>query len=126
MTPHWLAQRLTSAVAGMAAALALFTAAPAFASSQLGLASWYQVGKQTANGEPYNPNGLTAAHRTLPFGSRVRVTNLKTGQSIVVRINDRGPFIKTRIIDLSRGAASFIGLKKSGIAPVRVDILERG
>ena len=71
----------------------------------LGMASYYKSGKRTANGERFNPNGLTAAHRSLPFGTRVQVTNMKTGRSVVVRINDRGPFVGRRVIDLSYGAA---------------------
>ncbi|MDJ0715244.1 MAG: septal ring lytic transglycosylase RlpA family protein [Prochloraceae cyanobacterium] len=93
-----------------------------------GKASWYGGsfhGRPTANGEKYNQYALTAAHRTLPFGTRVRVTNLNNGRSVIVRINDRGPFIRGRIIDLSRAAASQIGMLGSGIAPVRVEVLER-
>ena len=88
-----------------------------------GLASYYKSGKRTANGERYNPNGLTAAHRTLPFGTKVQVTNLKTGKSVVVRINDRGPFIRNRVIDLSFGAAKVVGLHRSGVAKVKVQVL---
>jgi rare lipoprotein A len=80
------------------------------AKMQRGHASWYQHGRRTANGEAFNPEGMTAAHRTLPFGTRVRVVNEKTGRSVVVRINDRGPFIAGRIIDLSRGAARHLGM----------------
>ena len=93
------------------------------AKSTTGLASYYKSGKQTANGERFNPNGLTAAHRTLPFGTKLRVTNLRTGKSVVVRINDRGPFIRGRVIDLSLGAANFVGLTKSGVAKVTYSIL---
>lgn len=75
-----------------------------------GVASWYGSGRKTANGEPFNPNGLTAAHRTLPFGTMVRVTNHRNGRSVTVRINDRGPFIGGRSIDLARGAARAIGM----------------
>ncbi len=75
-----------------------------------GNASWYASGQRTANGERFNPNGLTAAHRSLPFGTRVRVTNRTNGRSVVVRINDRGPFIAGRQIDLARGAARAIGM----------------
>lgn len=78
-----------------------------------GNASWYGselAGRRTANGERFNPNGLTAAHRSLPFGTRVRVTNRVTGRSVVVRINDRGPFVGGRQIDLARGAARAIGM----------------
>lgn len=92
-----------------------------------GEASWYGPGfngNYTANGEIYNQYALTAAHKTLPFGTRVRVTNLYNGRSVVVRINDRGPFIAGRIIDLSQGAAQVIGVTSSGVAPVRMDILQ--
>ncbi|YAI82442.1 MAG: septal ring lytic transglycosylase RlpA family protein [cyanobacterium endosymbiont of Rhopalodia sterrenbergii] len=93
-----------------------------------GMASWYGPGfhgRLTANGERYNQNGLTAAHKNLPFGTRVRVTNLNNGRSITVRINDRGPYAYGRIIDLSKGAARVIGLMGSGVAPVQIEILGR-
>ncbi len=91
-----------------------------------GPASWYGGkfhGRTTANGERFDMNQLTAAHRSLPFGTRVRVTNERNGRSVVVRINDRGPFIGNRIIDLSRGAAAAVGMVSTGVAPVRVDVL---
>jgi len=88
--------------------------------SQTGLASYYKHGKRTANGEAFDPHGLTAAHRTFPFGSRVLVTNLKNGKSVIVRINDRGPFTKNRVIDLSFGAAKVVGLTQTGVARVKV------
>ncbi|MFB2935181.1 septal ring lytic transglycosylase RlpA family protein [Aerosakkonemataceae cyanobacterium BLCC-F154] len=91
-----------------------------------GIASWYGPGfhgNRTANGERYNQNSLTAAHRSLPFGTMVRVTNLRNGLSVVVRINDRGPFTRGRIIDLSAAAARTIGLTSSGIARVTVEVL---
>lgn len=93
---------------------------------QSGQASWYgsEAGSKTANGERYNPNGLTAAHRTLPFGTKVRVTSLKTGKTVTVRINDRGPFRSRRIIDVSAGAAKAIGIKNDGIGDVRMEVLE--
>ena len=84
-----------------------------------GKASWYGPGfhgRLTANGERFNTNDLTAAHKTLPFGTKVRVTNAKTGQSVVVRINDRGPYAHGRVIDLSRASAQSIGI--SGVAQV--------
>jgi rare lipoprotein A len=102
---------------------ALLFVAPTAAGAQSGMASWYKMGKITANGERYRPLGLTAAHRTLRFGTRVKVTNLRTGRSVIVRINDRGPFIRGRIIDLSLGAARAIGLTKSGTARVKVTVL---
>jgi len=94
--------------------------------SQTGLASWYGPrfhGRLTANGEVYNQFGMTAAHKTLPFGARVRVTNLKTGQSIQVRINDRGPHARGRIIDLSYAAARRVGVYKRGVASVQIEVL---
>jgi rare lipoprotein A len=99
----------------------LHTSAPAEAQS--GIASYYKSGRLTANGERFNPNGYTAAHRYLKFGTRVRVTNLRNGRSVIVRINDRGPFVGGRIIDLAYGAAKAVGLHNSGIARVQVAIL---
>jgi rare lipoprotein A len=93
----------------------------------VGIASWYgddYHGKRTANGEIYNQYKLTAAHRTLPFNTLVRVTNLKNGRSVVVRINDRGPFIRGRIIDLSYAAAGEIGMVDDGIQKVELRILQ--
>ena len=94
--------------------------------SDEGIASWYGNqfrGKKTANGEVFNPDALTAAHRTLPFGTKVRVTNLRNGKSVVVRINDRGPFIRGRVIDLSLGAAKLVGLTRLGVAKVKYSVL---
>lgn len=91
-----------------------------------GWASWYGPGfhgRLSASGEVFNQNALTAAHLHLPFGTRVRVTNLNSGLSVVVRINDRGPYVGNRIIDLSAAAARAIGMIESGVAPVRVEIL---
>jgi rare lipoprotein A len=95
-----------------------------------GIASFYGhgdgfAGRPTATGERFNPNGMTAAHRSLPFGTRVRVTNTRNGRSVVVRINDRGPFARGRVIDLSTGAARVLGMIGSGIAPVRIEVLGR-
>ncbi|MBE9167404.1 septal ring lytic transglycosylase RlpA family protein [Pleurocapsales cyanobacterium LEGE 06147] len=92
-----------------------------------GEASWYGPGfhgRTTANGEKFNQEELTAAHRSLPFGTKVRVTNINNGRSVVVRINDRGPFAAGRVIDLSAAAARVIGMLGSGIAPVQLEILE--
>lgn len=93
-----------------------------------GDASYYGrglYGRPTASGERFERGGLTAAHRTLPFGTRVRVENLRTGRSVVVRINDRGPFVHDRIIDLNEAAGSVIGLGAggAGVAPVRISLL---
>jgi rare lipoprotein A len=94
-------------------------------STQTGQASWYgaESGGRTASGENFNPRSLTAAHRTLPFGTMVKVTSLKTGKTAIVKINDRGPFRSRRIIDISAGAAEAIGLKSDGVGDVRVDVL---
>jgi len=94
---------------------------------QQGLASWYGPrfhGRRTANGERFNKFLLTAAHRTLPFNTRVRVTNLQNGRSVVVRINDRGPYVRGRIIDLSYGAARLLGMQARGVVLVKVEILD--
>jgi rare lipoprotein A len=91
-----------------------------------GLASWYGPGfsgGRSANGEVFNQNALTAAHRSLPFGTQVRVTNLQTGQSVVVRITDRGPYSGHRVIDLSTAAARAVGMLEAGVAPVSLDVL---
>ena len=90
-----------------------------------GVASYYWQGHTTATGARFNPSGMTAAHRTLPFGTRVRVTHLGNGRSVDVHINDRGPYIAGRMIDLSRGAAGVIGMHGQGVARVRVTVLGR-
>ncbi|MBM0170924.1 septal ring lytic transglycosylase RlpA family protein [Altererythrobacter sp. C41] len=100
---------------------------PAMRSLGSGVASYYGRrfhGRPTASGERFDMNGLTAAHRTLPFGSKVRVTNPRTGKSVVVRINDRGPFSGKRTIDLSRAAAEEIGLVRAGHGRVELELFE--
>jgi rare lipoprotein A len=92
-------------------------------SVQTGVASWYGEPQRTASGERFNPNELTAAHRRLPLGTRVRVTNLKNSRSTVVRINDRGPYIKGRILDLSKAAARELAMINAGTTKVRVEVL---
>lgn len=115
-------------------ALALFTLLAGCASHDIdprgydetGTASFYgsrHHGKRTASGEPFDQHGLTAAHRTLPFGTRVMVTNLKNDRSVVVRINDRGPHTRGRLIDVSRAAAQQLEMIRSGTARVRVQSL---
>jgi rare lipoprotein A (peptidoglycan hydrolase) len=92
-----------------------------------GLASWYGPrfhGRLTASGEPFDMASLTAAHPHLPFGSRVRVTNLANGRSVVVTINDRGPYVKPRIIDLSHAAARRLGFVDDGLTEVRLEVLD--
>jgi rare lipoprotein A len=89
-----------------------------------GLASFYGSGERTATGETFDPNGLTAAHRTLPFGTRVRVTRVDTGDSVVVRINDRGPFKPGRVIDLSRKAAEDLNMTDKGLTAVKLEVVD--
>lgn len=107
--------------AGRASALAaalVVAASTAPASAQCGGASWYALHSQTASGERMNPAELTAAHRSLPFGTKLKVTNQKNGKTVVVRINDRGPFVKGRVIDLSKAAARQLGFVSSGVTNI--------
>jgi rare lipoprotein A len=93
--------------------------------TQEGVASWYgktHQGRLTANGERFDMRALTAAHRSLPFGTVVRVTNLDTGRTVRLRVNDRGPYVGGRILDLSVAAAAALGLKEDGLARVRIDV----
>ena len=95
---------------------------------ETGMASFYGdafEGKQTASGEPYKASELTAAHRTLAFGTRVRVTNLANDRSVIVRVNDRGPFVKERIIDLSKAAAAKLDYIDKGVTRVRIEVLDK-
>jgi len=111
--------------AGCATARPMMAGAP----RQIGIASYYgreHDGRRTASGERFDMGEMTAAHRTLPFGTRVRVTNLGNGRQVVVTINDRGPWKKGRIIDVSYGAAKQLGLVGPGTARVRVDVLQNG
>jgi rare lipoprotein A len=97
--------------------------------TEKGIASWYGPdfhGKYTSNGEIYNMYDYTAAHKTLPMNTRVKVTNLNNGKSVIVRINDRGPFVRGRIIDLSYAAGKKIGIDKTGTAPVKLEVIGFG
>lgn len=97
-------------------------------STSTGMASWYGgrwIGRKTANGEIYQAGDMTAAHKTLPFGTRVRVIDQRTGESTIVRINNRGPFVKGRVIDLSAAAASDLGIKRRGVARVKLEVLAK-
>jgi len=89
-----------------------------------GLASFYGHESQTASGEKFNARELTAAHRTLPFGTRVRVTDVATGRSVTVRVNDRGPFVPGRIVDVSYSAAETLGITGRGVAKVKLDVVQ--
>jgi len=119
---EWTLYLLSSvALVGLAVIFSLF--GPYY---ETGIASWYGPGfdgNLTANGEVYDMNGISAAHKTLPFGTIVRVVDLDSGRSIVVRINDRGPFVEGRIIDLSKGAALELGIVEKGITPVGLRIV---
>jgi len=125
-------RRCSVLVARVVAALAVVLALEGFHRpaadrhrTQVGLASYYseEVGPRTANGERFDPGAMTAAHRTLPFGTRVRVTNLRNGRSVIVRINDRGPFVEARVIDLSHAAARRLRLVGEGVSRVRLEVL---
>lgn len=109
-------------VFAMGATLTSTTVAEA-KSAACGGASWYALGSRTASGERMNASKLTAAHRSLKFGTKVQVTNKRNGKTVVVRINDRGPFIRGRVLDLSKGAASQIGMVSSGTASVCYQVL---
>ncbi|MCB5201530.1 septal ring lytic transglycosylase RlpA family protein [Neorhizobium sp. T786] len=109
-----------------AAAIAMFAIlgpAQANAAPGCGHASWYALTSKTASGERMNPANLTAAHRSLPFGTKLKVTNKRNGKSVIVRINDRGPFIKGRVIDVSKAAAQNIGMVRSGTAQVCYQVI---
>ncbi len=100
---------------------------PAFgkaSSVEIGMASWYAPnGRRSANGDIYDGNSLTAAHRTLPLGTTIRVTNLSTNQSATVRVTDRGPFVRGRVLDLSTAAAKLTGVYRMGVAQVRIEVM---
>ncbi len=87
---------------------------PSLAFAQCGSASWYALTSKTASGERMNPQAMTAAHRSLPFGTKIKVTNQRNGKAVVVRVNDRGPFIKGRVLDLSKAAANKLGFVSRG------------
>ncbi|MFO1110617.1 MAG: septal ring lytic transglycosylase RlpA family protein [Bradyrhizobium sp.] len=95
-----------------------------FEGKSQGIASFYSEGGKTASGEKFDPNELTAAHPTLPFGTRLRVTNTHTGRSVTVRVNDRGPYVPGRVVDLSYSAAQEIGMVGRGVAPVKLDVVQ--
>ena len=133
-------RRIAAALVGASALVwgTVIAAAPAAAQSKnynrvtssrsfSGMASYYgyEAGRKTASGQRMNAGAMTAAHRTLPFGTRVRVTNAHNGRSVDVTINDRGPFIAGRVIDLSRGAARVIGMTGQGIAHISMEVLGR-
>ena len=107
----------------IAASSSFVTFSDAQAASGCGGASWYALHSRTASGERMNPNLLTAAHRSLRFGTKLKVTNARNGKSVVVRINDRGPFVRGRVLDLSKAAASNIGMIRSGHAKICYEVI---
>ncbi|HEX6571814.1 MAG TPA: septal ring lytic transglycosylase RlpA family protein [Steroidobacteraceae bacterium] len=116
------AERTTTTVSDLAAAVER-----GIVTAQEGLVSWYGAAfhdRPTASGERFDSNGLTMAHPTLPFGTEVKVTNLRNGRSVVVRVNDRGPHVGKRIADLSRAAAAQIGMLKRGVVRARIEVLD--
>jgi rare lipoprotein A len=117
-----LVKRTTFATVAIAT-LSLLGPINAHAAPGCGHASWYALNSKTASGERMNPSTLTAAHKSLGFGTKVKVTNKRNGKTVVVRINDRGPFIKGRVIDLSKAAAQNIGMVSAGTAQVCYEVL---
>jgi rare lipoprotein A len=119
---------VTVLLSGCGGGVPRFTSTPAVDAEELaGIASYYADefhGRKTSNGEVFDMNAMTAAHKLLPFNTKVRVTNRDNGKSVVVRINDRGPFKANRVIDLSLAAAKAIGMIGTGTAPVLIDIIE--
>jgi rare lipoprotein A len=107
-------------IASAVMAVLLFVA-PAHAT--VGWASYYKSGRLTANGEHFRPMGYTCAHKRLPFGTKLKVTNLRNGKSVIVRVNDRGPFVRGRVLDLSLGAARAIGLTASGVGKISFTVI---
>ena len=98
--------------------------APPTQTASQGIASFYTEEQQTASGEKFDTHDLTAAHPTLPFGTRLRVTNVATGRSVTVRVNDRGPYVRGRVVDVSHSAADALGMVDSGIAKVKLDVVQ--
>jgi rare lipoprotein A len=98
--------------------------APDTKTASQGVASFYTEGTTTANGEKFDTNDLTAAHPTLPFGTRLRVTNVASGQSVTVRVNDRGPYVQGRVVDVSHSAADALGMVGKGVANVRLEVVQ--
>jgi rare lipoprotein A len=109
------------------ALVAVFAHAPVMAKNtgSCGKASWYALHSKTASGERMKPMELTAAHRSLKFGTKIKVVNKKNGKSVVVRVNDRGPFIRGRVLDISKGAATHIGMISSGVGNICYEIVSR-
>lgn len=120
MKPHFFAALVSAAIIAPVS----FNGA-AHAESWTGKASFYSHGTRTASGARFQPGALTAAHRNLPFGTVLRVTNLANQRSIIVTVNDRGPFVRGRILDVSSGAADALGFRGAGIAQVKIEKVDR-
>ena len=113
-------------IVALLAAIVFTSSTTSAAQTQTGLASYYHDslhGRKTASGQIYDKHKVSVAHKTLPLGTKVKVTDVKTGRSIVARVNDRGPFVKGRIVDLSRKAAASLGMIRKGVARVKVEVL---
>ena len=122
-SPTQAAPQRRASVAHRRRVAAASTAKPAARTDgSVGIASFYKYESKTASGEQFKPSELTAAHRTLPFGTRLRVTNVTTGQSVTVRVNDRGPFIPGRVVDVSHSAAKELGMIDRGITKVKLEV----
>jgi rare lipoprotein A len=116
-------------IAALAATLFVPAFAPPLQADTIAHSSYYGrelAGRKTASGERFNPGAMTAAHRSLPFGTRLRLTNLRNGRTIIVRINDRGPFVRGRSLDVSQGAASALGFVGQGTARLRMEAMGHG
>ncbi len=122
---HSVVRKVTVAKRTDPAAPAVLNAHPKTDSSSYGVASFYTEDEWTASGERFNTHAMTAAHPTLPFGTRLRVTNVTNGRSVVVRINDRGPYVPGRVVDLSESAAESLGMVERGIVKVKLDVVQK-
>ena len=122
---HSVVRKITVAKRPDPAAPAVLEAHPKENSSSYGVASFYTEDEWTASGERFNTHAMTAAHPTLPFGTRLRVTNVTNGRSVVVRINDRGPYVPGRVVDLSGSAAESLGMVERGIVKVKLDVVQK-
>ncbi len=122
---HSVVRKVTVARKPDPATPAVLHAHPKANSSSYGVASFYNEDEWTASGERFNTHAMTAAHPTLPFGTRLRVTNVTNGRSVVVRINDRGPYVHGRVVDLSESAAESLGMVESGVVKVKLDVVQK-
>ncbi len=123
-TAFALTSKRVAVVAGRHRPIVGKTRSAEASNATVGVASFYGHTSQTASGQKFNANELTAAHRTLPFGTRVRVTNIATGHSVVVRINDRGPYVAGRVLDVSHAAAETLHMTDQGVAKVKLDVIQ--